>query len=97
MAQVTSSTDMTVIVLDNDEAEALGDLLDSASRNHEGYWTGRLDELTNTMLGEKMAFGYEGSCEEGEEGTANQVVTNWDKPEPSWKDEPSSDYRFGRG
>ena len=20
-------------------------------------------------------------------------VTNWDKPEPSWKDEPSPDYR----
>ena len=25
-----------------------------------------------------------------------EPVTSYDKPEPSWKDEPTSDYRFGR-
>jgi hypothetical protein len=32
-----------------------------------------------------------GSCEEDEESV---IITNWDKPEPSWKDEPTSDYRM---
>jgi hypothetical protein len=73
MAQVTSSKDMTVIVLDNDESNALADLL---------YMNGEsvLDELTNTMLTDRF-----------------EPVTSYDKPEPPWKDEPSSDYRFGRG
>ena len=79
MAQVTSSKDMTVIVLDSEEASALADALE------KGIWRAELDDLTNAMLDEKMAFAYE------------EPVTNWDKPEPPWKDEPSSDYRFGRG
>ena len=90
MAQVTSGKDMTVIVLTNDEASALANLLDYSSSDpdpagHMGEWSSELDELTSAMLGEKMAFAYE------------EPVTNWDKPEPSWKDEPTSDYRFGRG
>ena len=79
MAQVTSSKDMTVIVLDDDEASALTDALE------QGIWRAELDDLTNAMLG------YEKEEEEIE------PVTNWDRPEPPWKDEPSSDYRFGRG
>ena len=73
MAQVTSSKDMTVIVLDNDESNALADLL---------YMNGEsvLDELTNAMLTDRF-----------------EPVTSYDKSEPPWKDEPSSDYRFGRG
>ena len=45
MAEVTSGKDMTVIVLDNDEASALTDVLDS-HRNFDA----RLDELTNAMI-----------------------------------------------
>ena len=66
---------MTVIMLDNDEASALADALE------KGIWRAELDDLTNAMLGEKMAFAYE------------EPVTNWDRPEPPWKDEPTSDYR----
>ena len=84
MAEVTRGKDMTVIVLDNDETEALGELLDSASRDHEGYWTGRLDELTNAMLSNIREEIFDEEIE---------PVTNWDRPEPPWKDEPSSDYR----
>ena len=81
MAQVTSGKDMTVIVLDNDEASALADLLENWTDPLQTKgWV--LDELTNAMLGERHCI---------------EPVTNWDKPEPSWKDEPSSDYRFGRG
>ena len=83
MAQVTSSKDMTVIVLDNDEASALADILGEHPTLNEDYSV--LDELTNAMLG------YEKEEEEIE------PVTNWDRPVPPWKDEPSSDYRFGRG
>ena len=83
MANVTNGKDMTVIVLDNDEASALADILGEHPTLNEDYSV--LDELTNAMLSEKMAFAYE------------EPVTNWDKPEPPWKDEPSSDYRFGRG
>ena len=82
MAQVTSSKDMTVIVLDNDEASALTNLLDYSSSDMGG-WSSKLDELTNAML----------SYEDEE----IESITNWDKSEPPWKDEPSSDYRFGRG
>ena len=77
MAQVTSSKDMTVIVLDSEEASALADALE------KGIWRAELDDLTNAML----------SYEDEE----IEPVTNWDKKEPPWKDEPSSDYRFGRG
>ena len=75
MAQVTSGKNMTVIVLDNDEASALADALE------QGIWRAELDDLTNAMLG------YEKEEEEIE------PVTNWDRPEPPWKDEPTSDYR----
>ena len=80
MANVTSSfgLDMTVIVLNAEETEALADLLEVSDPEDNMV----LDELTNAMLGERHCI---------------EPVTNWDKPEPSWKDEPSSDYRFGRG
>mgnify|MGYP001162750669 CR=1 FL=1 len=84
MAQVTSGKDMTVIVLDNDEASALTDVLDS-HRNFDA----RLDELTNAMISYPKHITVDDKWVE--------PVTNWDKPEPPWKDEPSSDYRFGRG
>ena len=53
MAQVTSSKDMTVIVLDNDEASALADLL---------YMNGEsvLDELTNKGTNKNPIMYYEG-------------------------------------
>ena len=92
MANVVSGSDITVIVLDNDEANALADLLYDQSHAESGKWA--LDELANTMLDEKMAFGYEGSCEEGEEGT-EIAITPYDAPEPPWKDEPTTDYRIG--
>ena len=79
MAQVTSGKNMTVIVLDNDEASALADILGEHPTLNEDYSV--LDELTNAMLG------YEKEDEEIE------PVTNWDRPEPPWKDEPTSDYR----
>jgi hypothetical protein len=80
MANVTSSfgQDMTVIVLNAEETEALADLLEVSDPEDNMV----LDELTNAMLGERHCI---------------EPVTNWNKPEPSWKDEPSSDYRFGRG
>ena len=86
MAHVVSGNDLTVIVLDNDEAGALADALE------KGIWRPELDELTNAMLSEKMAFAYEGSCEEGEEGT-EIAIAPYDAPEPPWKDEPTTDYR----
>ena len=80
MANVISSfgQDMTVIVLNAEETEALADLLEVSDPEDNMV----LDELTNAMLGERHCI---------------EPVTNWDKSEPSWKDEPSSDYRFGRG
>ena len=70
MADVTSGKNMTVIVLNNDEASALADLLhsncDSALSLTHGFV---LDELTNAMLGNKNLVG---SCEEGEEGWIGQ-------------------------
>ena len=89
---------MTVIVLDNDEASALADLLAGYvdgkhfEYDHTQILAKTLDELTNAMLDEKMAFGYEGSCEEGEEGTEIAIAPG-DAPEPPWKDEPTTDYR----
>ena len=84
MAQVTSSKDMTVIVLDNDEASALADLLHENLPEHADDTV--LDELINGMLGNEYAM-----YDEEDEGI--RPVTNWDRPEPPWKDEPSSDYR----
>ena len=78
MAEVISGSDLTIIVLTSEEAEALADLLEVSDPEDNMV----LDELTNAMLGERHYI---------------EPVTNWDKPEPSWKDEPSSDYRFGRG
>ena len=91
MANVVSGSDITVIVLDNDEAEALTNLLDYSSSDMGG-WSSKLDDLTNAMLTEEMAFAYEGSCEEGEEGTEIAIAPG-DAPEPPWKDEPTTDYR----
>ena len=63
MADVTSGKNMTVIVLNNDEASALADLLHDQSYAEPEKWV--LDELTNAMLSNKNLVG---SCEEGEEG-----------------------------
>ena len=87
MANVMSGSDITVIVLDNDEASALAHIFETYGRLMP-----ELDELANAMLAEKIAFGYEGSCEEGEEGT-EIVIAPGDAPEPPWKDEPTTDYR----
>lgn len=54
MALVTSDQSMTVIILDNTEAEALADIFETFGRLMP-----ELDELANAMLGEKMAFAYE--------------------------------------
>ena len=70
MALVTSDQNMTVIILNNTEAEALGDIL---NRHPSGFGQpdpvedlqalnedySILNELTNAMLDEKMAFAYE--------------------------------------
>ena len=55
MALVTSATDITVIVLNNNEATALADVLEWMVGEHPV-----LDELTHAMLGEKLAFAYDG-------------------------------------
>ena len=72
MAEVTSGKNMTVIVLNNNEASALVDVLGNLET--EDYII--LDELTNTMLGNKNLVG---SCEEGEEGWIGPgpVPTDW--------------------
>jgi len=57
MALVTSDQSMTVIILNNTEAEALGDILNRHPTLNEDYSI--LNELTNAMLDEKMAFAYE--------------------------------------
>ena len=88
MANVTNGKDMTVIVLDNDEASALADLLEEWTDPEQTKgWV--LDELTNALL----------SCDPDDviDIQFTDPTTSWDKPEPSWKDEPTSDYRFGRG
>ena len=57
MALVTSATDITVIILDNKEANALANLLEvSPIWRHQSV----LNELTAAMLVEKMAFAYDG-------------------------------------
>ena len=54
MALVTSDKDVTVIILNNTEAEALTNVF------KEFGWLGHeLNELANAMLTEEMAFAYE--------------------------------------
>jgi hypothetical protein len=57
MALVTSAKDITVIILDNNEAKALEDILNKHLTLNEDYPV--LDKLTDAMLSEKMAFAYE--------------------------------------
>ena len=57
MALITSATDITVIILDNIEAKALGDMLSKHPTLNEDYPI--LDELTNALITEDMAFAYE--------------------------------------
>ena len=64
MAEVTSGSNLTVIVLEDYEANALADLLDrfvSVSPNQ----LDALNELTNSMLTEKLAFAYDHAIEKG--------------------------------
>jgi len=64
MAEVTSGSNLTTIVLNDYEANALADLLDrfaSVSPNQ----LDALDELTNSMLTEKLAFAYDHAIEKG--------------------------------
>ena len=60
MAEVTSGN-LTVIVLNDYEAIALADLLDVAPPKLAVV----LDELTNSMLTEKLAFAYDHTIEKG--------------------------------
>ena len=85
MANVTNGKDMTIIVLNGEETEALTDLLEVSDPEDNMV----LDELTNALL----------SCDPDDviDIQFTDPTTSWDKPEPSWKDEPTSDYRFGRG
>jgi len=55
MAEVTSGSNLTVIVLNDYEAIALADLLDVAPPKLAVV----LDELTNSMTTEKLAFAYD--------------------------------------
>ena len=55
MAEVMSGSNLTVIVLNDYEAIALADLLDVAPPKLAVV----LDELTNSMLTEKLAFAYD--------------------------------------
>ena len=64
MALVTSTKDITVIILDNNEAKALEDLLNKHLTLNENYPV--LDKLTDAMLSEKMAFAYEFAYEDDE-------------------------------
>ena len=64
MALVTSAKDITVIILNNDEAKSLSCMLTNHVV-HKGrgcadldLWL-HLDELANAMLDEKMAFAYD--------------------------------------
>ena len=60
MAEVTSGN-LTVIVLNDYEAIALADLLDVAPPKLAVV----LNELTNSMLTEKLAFAYDHAIEKG--------------------------------
>ena len=55
MAEVTSGSNLTVIVLNDYEAIALADLLDVAPPKLAVV----LNELTNSMTTEKLAFAYD--------------------------------------
>ena len=57
MAEVTSG-DLTIIVLNDYEASALADVLAANP-------VAALDELTNSMLTEKLAFAYDHAIEKG--------------------------------
>jgi hypothetical protein len=57
MADVTSG-DLTIIVLNDYEASALADVLAANP-------VAALDELTNSMLTEKLAFAYDHAIEKG--------------------------------
>ena len=65
MAEVTSGSNLTTIVLNDHEANALADLLDrftsvSSSGNAPcPHCLDALKELTNSMLTEKLAFAYD--------------------------------------
>jgi len=61
MAEVTSGSNLTVIVLNDYEAIALADLLDVAPPKLAVV----LNELTNSMLTEKLAFAYDHAIEKG--------------------------------
>jgi hypothetical protein len=64
MAKVTSGSNLTTIVLNDYEANALANLLDrfaSMSPNQ----LDALNELTNSMLTEKLAFAYDHTIEKG--------------------------------
>ena len=64
MAEVTSGSNLTVIVLNDYEAIALADLLDRfTSVSSNGL--DALNELTNSMLTEKLAFAYDHAIEKG--------------------------------
>ncbi len=72
MAEVMSGSNLTTIVLNDYEAIALADLLDRfASVSPKGIPAWRrlqlnpLDELTNSMLTEKLAFAYDHAIEKG--------------------------------
>jgi hypothetical protein len=61
MAEVTSGSNLTVIVLNDYEAIALTELLDVAPPKLAVV----LNELTNSMLTEKLAFAYDHAIEKG--------------------------------
>ena len=61
MAEVTSGSNLTVIILNDYEAIALADLLDVAPPKLAVV----LNELTNSMLTEKLAFAYDHAIEKG--------------------------------
>ena len=61
MAEVTSGSNLTVIILNDYEAIALANLLDVAPPKLAVV----LNELTNSMLTEKLAFAYDHAIEKG--------------------------------
>ncbi len=64
MAEVTSGSNLTIIILEDYEAIALADLLDRfTSVSSNGL--DALNELTNSMLTEKLAFAYDHAIEKG--------------------------------
>ena len=71
MAEVMSGSNLTTIVLNDYEANALADLLDrftsvSSSGNAPcPHCLDALKELTNSMLTEKLAFAYDHAIEKG--------------------------------